>query len=125
METIACLLGGAALLFSGIGLSRLRAPDWTMGHDTAADAKRIIARWAKFQRSVRTLNNGLLMTIGIIMSASGFVPHGNLWVAMWFLILLILLVCIFLAFLDALSSLAGYREAIPEAARRSFGRPPQ
>lgn len=121
METFACLLGGTTLVFCGIGLSKMRAPDWSLGEDSAVQANRIIARWAKFQRSVRSLNNGLLMAMGGIMAGSGVVPHGNVWLGMWFSILLVLLVCIFLAFLDALSSLAGYREALPEAARRSFG----
>ncbi len=124
METIACLLGGAALMLCGLGLSRLRIPDWSLGEDSANQAKRAVARWGKFQRIVRALNNGLLMAMGVIMAASGLVPHGSVWVVLWFSILVVLMTCILLAFLDALSSLAGYREAIPEAARRSFGRQP-
>ncbi len=122
MEMFTCLLGGTALILCGFGLSRLRVPDWSLGEDSAMHAKRVVARWGKFQRGVRLLNNGLLMAMGVAIAIAGIVPHGNTWVALWFTILAVLLVCIFLAFLDALSSLAGYREAIPEAARRSFGR---
>ncbi len=121
MEMYACLIGGAALLLSGIGLSRLAPPDWTMS-DMGFDEGRSIARWSAFQSRVRRSNNLLMMVIGVSIAASGLVPHGNAWLFLWFAILVALLVCILLAFLDALSSLAGYRHAVPEAARRSFSR---
>lgn len=121
MEMYACLIGGAALLLSGFGLSLLAPPDWTMS-GTGLDVERSIARWSAFQWRVRRSNNLLLMAIGVSIAASGLVPHGNAWLFLWFAILVALLVCILLAFLDALSSLAGYRHAVPEAARRSFSR---
>jgi uncharacterized membrane protein len=124
MEMYACLLGGAALVLSGIGLSRLAPPDWAADVDPAFDERRSIARWSVFQSRVRRFNNILLVMIGAGIAASGLIPHGNAWLVLWFAILVALLVCILLAFLDALSSLAGYRQAVPEAARRSFSRAP-
>lgn len=45
--------------------------------------------------------------------------------AIWLLVFLLLITVLFLALLDALFSLVGYRQAVPEAARRSFaGREP-
>ena len=121
MELYACLLGGVALMLSGYGLSRIAPPDWTL-EDNSADAGRSIARWSAFQWRVRRSNNFLLIMIGASIAASGLIPHGNAWLFLWFVILVALLICILLAFLDALSSLAGYRHAVPEAARRSFSR---
>ena len=119
MELYACLLGGVALMLCGFLLSRIAPPDWA-NDDTSDDASRSIARWSAFQWRVRRSNNFLLIVIGAGIAASGLIPHGNAWLFLWFAILVALLVCILLAFLDALSSLAGYRHAVPEAARRSF-----
>jgi hypothetical protein len=60
--------------------------------------------------------------IGVGIAGTGMLPRGNAWLLLWFAILVALLVCILLAFLDALASLAGYKRAVPEAARRSFSR---
>ncbi len=121
MEMYACLLGGVALMLSGFGLSRIAPPDWSID-DAGGDASQSIARWSAFQWRVRRSNNFLLILIGASIAGSGLIPHGNAWLFLWFAILVALLVCILLAFLDALSSLAGYRYAVPEAARRSFSR---
>jgi len=63
-----------------------------------------------------------VVVIGAGIAASGMVPRGSAWLVLWTAILVALLVCILLAFLDALASLAGYKRAVPEAARRSFSR---
>jgi hypothetical protein len=122
MEMYACLLGGAALVLSGLALSRLAPPDWAADVDPAFDEGQSIARWSAFQWRVRRWNNFLLVLIGTGIAASGLMPRGNEWLMLWFAILVALLVCILLAFLDALASLAGYKRAVPEAARRSFSR---
>ncbi len=122
MELYACLLGGVALVLSGLGLSRLSPPDWGADVGPAMDEGKSLARWLAFQRRVRRSNNFLLILIGTGIAASGTLPRGNAWLVLWFAILVALLVCILLAFLDALASLAGYKRAVPEAARRSFSR---
>ena len=66
------------------------------------------------------MNNSLLIAIGAIILATAFVAHGKVWMLLWSGVLLLLLICIFLAMLDAYSSLASYKRALPEAARRSF-----
>jgi hypothetical protein len=119
---IACLLGGAALVLSGLALSRLAPPDWGADVDPEFDEGQSVARWSAFQWRVRRSNNFLLMLIGTGIATSGFLPRGNAWIVLWAAILVALLVCILLAFLDALASLAGYKRAVPEAARRSFSR---
>ena len=122
MELYACLLGGAALVVSGLALSRLAPPDWAADVDPEIDEGQKLARWSAFQSRVRRSNNFLLVLIGTGIAASGMLPRGNVWLVLWFAILVALLVCILLAFLDALASLAGYKRAVPEAARRSFSR---
>lgn len=122
MEMYACFLAGAALVISGLGLSRLAPPDWGADVDPAFDERKSLARWSAFQWRVRRSNNFLLVLIGAAIAASGTLPRGNAWLVLWFAILVALLVCILLAFLDALASLAGYKRAVPEAARRSFSR---
>lgn len=119
MEMSLCLTVGLLLVACGFGLSRLRPPDWA-SEGQLATSGRVIARWASFQRLVRLLNNGLIAIIGLSIATAGVLPHGRMWFLLWCAILVALLVCILLAFLDALSSLAGYRQAIPEAVRRSF-----
>jgi hypothetical protein len=117
-----CLFAGAVLVLSGLGLSRLAPPDWAADVDPAFDEGKSVARWSAFQWRVRRSNNFLLVLIGTAIAASGMLPRGNAWLVLWFAILVALLVCILLAFLDALASLAGYKRAVPEAARRSFSR---
>ncbi len=122
MEIYACWLGGAALVLSGLALSRLAPPDWAADVDPAIEERQKLARWSAFQWRVRRSNNFLLIMIGACIAASGMLPRGNAWLVLWFTIMVALLVCILLAFLDALTSLAGYKRAVPEAARRSFSR---
>lgn len=121
MEDIACIIGGSLLVLSAFWLSRLSPPDWTESGDMSEEPQRAIARWALVQRSVRITNNVLLAIIGGAIAASAFVPHGRTWILLWCTILAAVMLCIFLAMLDAVSSLASYRRALPEAARRSFG----
>ena len=122
MEMYTCLLAGAALVASGLALSRLAPPDWAADVDPELDEGKSLARWSAFQSRVRRSNNFLLVLIGTAIAASGLLPRGNAWLVLWFAILVALLVCILLAFLDALASLSGYKRAVPEAARRSFSR---
>lgn len=120
MEFVACLLGGIALVGCGFGLFRLRPPNWQDDGDFGEENQRMIKRWSKFQHGVRRVNNSLMILIGSLIVTTSFVPHGRAWVLLWSLILVLLLVCILMAMLDAFSSLAGYKRALPEAARRSF-----
>ena len=120
MEFFVCLVGGVALVGCGIALFRLRPPNWQNDGDLAGDHLKAIQWWSAIQRYVRLLNNSLLIMIGIAIAATGFVPHGQAWMLLWITILVLLLACILFAMVDAFSSLAGYRRALPEAARRSF-----
>ncbi|MCA9132377.1 MAG: hypothetical protein KDA45_04460 [Planctomycetales bacterium] len=120
MEFFACVFGGLALIVCGLSLFKLRPPNWESDGDLATAPKRAIARWSFFQRYIRYLNNSLLVVIGVGIVATAFVPHGQRWMLLWTVILVLLLVSILLALLDAMSSLAGYRRALPEAARRSL-----
>jgi hypothetical protein len=125
MEMYTCWLAGAALVASGLGLSRLAPPNWAADVDPEFDEGKSLERWSAFQGRVRRSNNFLLVLIGTAIAASGMLPRGNAWLVLWFSILVALLVCILLAFLDALASLSGYKRAVPEAARRSFSRKTQ
>lgn len=124
MEFIACLAGGIALMVCGVALFWLRPPNWQADGDLVDQQRVAIQRWSRVQTAVRWANNVLLVVIGALIACTAFVPHGRTWMLFWSGILLLLLVCILLAMIDAMSSLAGYRRALPEAARRSFsGRP--
>ncbi len=120
MEFLACIVGGAFLIVCGVGLSKLRPPDWQSDGDLADAHRSALARWSFIQRVVRLVNNSLLALIGVAIMVSSIVPHGRSWMILWSVILMLLLLSIMLAMLDALSSLASYRRALPEAARRSF-----
>ncbi len=122
MEMLLCFLGGFALVACGVFLSRFEPPNWAGDVDPRHREGRSVARWSAFQVRIRRMNNFLLMLIGAAIASTGAVPHGNTWLVLWFTILVALLVCILLACLDAFSSLAGYKNALPEAARRSLGR---
>lgn len=124
MEFIACLAGGIALMVCGVALFWLRPPNWQSDGDLVDQHRVAIQRWARVQIAVRWANNVLLVAIGGLIAATAFVPHGRTWMLFWSGILLLLLVCILLAMIDAMSSLAGYRRALPEAARRSFSGSP-
>lgn len=123
MEFAVCILAGLCLIGSGAYLFKLRPPNWTSDGDLTAEHLKVIERWAGVQRIVRFLNNSLLILIGVAICSVAFVPHGRVWMLGWGLILVMLLVCILFAMIDAFSSLAGYKRALPEAARRSFRTP--
>ncbi len=136
MEFFACILGGLGLIVFSLSLFRIRPPEWhedddngvddgrpgdcalesECGQDRASNVKR-----ARFQRNVRYLNNVLLAIAGGAIVSSAFVPHGRSWMLLWTAILVVLLFCIMFAMIDALTSLAGYRNALPVAARRTLG----
>ncbi|MEZ6136805.1 MAG: hypothetical protein R3C53_18065 [Pirellulaceae bacterium] len=120
MDTVACLVGGAALIACAVGLTYLRPPNWQEDGELLDEHQRAIEYWARVQRVVRQLNNGLLGIIGGAIMASVFVPRGRVWMLLWGVILVMLLICILFAMIDAFSSMASYRRALPEAARRSF-----
>lgn len=114
---------GVSVMASGIGLAFLRPPVWTDGNDCRQE---VIGRWSSFQRAVRRCTNLLVGLTGCMIFVCAFVPpQGRTWMAIWLLVFLLLITVLFLALLDALFSLVGYRQAVPEAARRSFaGREP-
>ncbi len=120
MEFAACLIGGLALMVCGGALFRLRPPNWHSDGELLGAHRTVIERWGMVQRVIRLLNNSLLIVVGVMIFSTAFLAHGRLWMVMWSLILLLLLLAIVFAMVDALSSLAGYRRALPEAARRSF-----
>lgn len=120
MESFVCLVGGSLLAIVGIALFKLRPPNWQNDGELSEHEGRAIRRWYWVQRVVRFCNNIVIVAIGVQIAATSFIPHGRAWMAVWSVILLLLLLCIFLAMVDAMGSLAGYRRALPEAARRSF-----
>lgn len=120
IEDIACIAVGSLLIAAAFWLSRMAPPDWTTHGELLDEPQRVIARWATVQRFVRITNNFMIAIIGGAIAAAAFVPHTRYWMLLWCAILAAVMFCIFLAMLDALSSLAGYRSALPEAARRSF-----
>ncbi len=89
----------------------------------AEDSQRSIARWTRFQAIIRFANNCLLGLIGCLVFSAAFVPRtkgSQAWILLWCVIMTLVMMCVLLAMLDAFSSLASYRSALPEAARRSF-----
>lgn len=117
---IACVVGGCGLIAFSAMLSRLRPPDWNSDGDVSDEHRSALRRWSRFQRLVRLANNALLSIIGGAIVGSAFVPRGRVWGIIWCVILALVLLTILLAMLDAFSSIAGYRRALPEAARRSM-----
>lgn len=122
MEYFACILGGTALIACGVSLFWVRLPNWHENIATLTDPlAKSAARWAVFQRAVRTINNLLLVIAGGGIVTTTFFAHGRTWMLLWTAVLLTLLLCILFAMIDALTSLAGYRRALPIAARQSLG----
>ncbi|MEM7477599.1 MAG: hypothetical protein AAF483_21640 [Planctomycetota bacterium] len=107
----------------GLALARLRPPNWQADGALVDGERMAIQRWARVQQFVRILNNSLICAAGFLIAITGSVPHGKTWLWLWTAILLVLMTCIVLAMVDAISSLAGYKRALPEAARRSLGSP--
>ncbi len=124
MEFFACVAGGLALIGCGVGLFSMRAPSWPQDDSLSDDSRLSIARWSKLQRAVRYLNNGLLIVTGTLIFGTAWAQHGRFWMLLWAAILLMLMISVALAFLDALASLSGYRQALPHAARRALGNDP-
>ena len=120
MESMLCITGGLVMISGAIGLAFLRPPQWMLGMDTSTKGGQSMERVIAFQRGVRRCTNILLALTGGLVFSSAFVPHGRSWMALWLLIFIALLAALMLAGLDAISSMVGYRKAIPEAARRSF-----
>ena len=119
-----CIVTGTALVAVGIALFRIRQPNWKDEGDLVEHHRVAIERWSKVQLYVRSINNCLVILIGTLIFASAFLDRGRkIWGICWLVILALLMVCIILAMIDALSSFAGYRRALPEAARRSFSDP--
>ena len=105
----------------GVGLYFVRTPAWPQEHDAAEQTHEAELRSSRFQIVVRYVNNALVIAIGGLITLTAFVRHGSAWMLLWTVILLLLMVCIVLAVIDALSSLSSYRKALPQAARRSLG----
>jgi hypothetical protein len=121
MVEIACAVGGTLLILCSFGLSRVPTPDWQSEGEFDEKQQKAIGRWAAVQRTVRRTNNILLAVIGCGIIATIFVAADKPRLVLWAAILLLLLLSIGFALLDAVSSLASYRIALPEAARRSLG----
>lgn len=124
MEPWLCIAGGACLIASSFVLSRMRLPDWTDNAEVTPQMGRSLARWSFFQRIVRRCNNWLLALTGVLICLTGFVPHGRAWIMLWLSVLLLIVLVLLLAGLDALSSMASYRRAVPDVARRAFREQP-
>ena len=120
MELILCISGGLLMMGGAVGLAFVRPPQWVFEGEARTQGVKSIQRVAGFQRGVRRCINILLGLTGGVMFFCAFVPHGRTWMALWLLIFVALLITVALAGLDAISSMVGYRKAIPEAARRSM-----
>ncbi|MCC6511452.1 MAG: hypothetical protein IT423_20300 [Pirellulaceae bacterium] len=122
METALCIVGGVLTMSVAVGLSYLRSPQWhnALWEETAKT--RTIAWWGGFQRHIRRCTNLLLGLIGLLVFACAFLPHGRIWMATWLVIFVALMTALFLAGLDALASMVGYRQAVPETARQTLSR---
>lgn len=121
MEFFVCIAGGIALMGCGAGLFLVRAPAWPQEESPPDSDQTSETRRSKFQIAVRYLNNALLIVAGGVIFSTAFVPHGRTWMLLWAGILVLLAMCILLAIVDALTSLSGYRKALPHVARRSLG----
>ena len=121
MESWGCIVIGMALIASSALLSRLRPPDWTKVGPVAPQSDASMERWSSFQRTIRLINNLLLALIGVLIGVTGLMAHTQTWMIVWLCVLLLLMIVVLLACLDAFTSMTGYRRAVPEAARRSFG----
>ena len=121
MEYFACIAGGIALMGCGAGLFLVRAPAWPQDEAPTDKPHDAVTKRSGFQIGVRYLNNFLLIIAGGVIASTPFVPRGRIWMLLWAAILLLLVGCILLALIDALTSLSGYRKALPRAARRSLG----
>lgn len=113
---------GGLVMIGAIALAFVRTPQWMDHSDPASKRGQVIQRWGGIQRVIRRCINAVLGLIGALVFACAFVPQGRAWMAMWLFVFLALLTALLLAGLDAICSIAGYRQAVPEAARRSLAR---
>ncbi len=120
MEFIACIVGGIALIGCGGGLFLIRPPQWPQDASHSDALRGSIERWSKFQRLVRVLNNLILMLAGGTIVLTAVVPRGRIWMLLWSSVLLLLMLSILLAMVDALTSLSGYRKSLPKVTENSL-----
>ena len=119
MQLVLGISGGLVML-GAVALAFVRTPQWMGDADPASKRGQTIQRWGGFQRVIRRCINAMLGLAGALVFACAFVPQGRTWLAMWLFVFLALITALLLAGLDAVCSVAGYRQAVPEAARRSF-----
>ena len=111
MISIACLVGGIALVVASAFLSRMQPPVWENDNVPASKNSR---RWYGVQRGIRFCNNVLMLVMGLLMIGAGLVTPGEIeFVLLWFIIGIIVLLCLLLAFADASASLLNYRRVSP------------
>lgn len=122
METV-CIIVGVSLIAAGLAMFLIPQPNWKDEGELVEHHRVAIERWSKVQRYVRKGNNTLIVLIGVLIYASAFMERNRTWGYLWLAILGLVMLCIVLAMIDAMSSLAGYKRALPEAARRSFSDP--
>lgn len=120
MEQFFCVLLGVCLLIIGIVLTRLQPPDWTSKHLDDAQQRKVNA-CSRLQRIARWINNRLISVIGGLIVVTAAIPHGRNWMVVWSAIFSLLLLCIFLAMVDALSSIWAYRRTLPATIRATLG----
>lgn len=119
-EQLFCVIGGVCLIIAGVALSRLRPPDWSSASMTTLEQQRINT-YSRFQRGIRWINNRLISVIGGLIVCTAAIPHGRNWIIAWSAIFFFLLMCIFLAMLDALSSIFSYKRTLPSTLRSTLG----
>ncbi|MFO1066730.1 MAG: hypothetical protein U0892_22965 [Pirellulales bacterium] len=130
MEMIACIVIGSSLILGSIALAFLRRPEWVPEGESAPIAGEAIAQCTHTQLLLRRTINLLLFLSGLMIIATGFIPHekaagvalAKTWGMLWAGVILLLLVVLVLACFEAGSTIVGYRRAIPDAALRSFRR---
>lgn len=121
MELVLAISGGLVML-GAVALALVRPPQWIQESDPNSRRGQMIRRWGGFQRTIRHCINAVIGLAGALVFACAFVPQGRVWMAMWLFVFLALITALVLAGLDALCSVASYRQAMPEAARRSLAR---
>ena len=119
MELVLGISGGLVML-GALALAFVRAPQWIAESDAVSKRGHMIRRWGGFQRVIRRWINAIVGLIGALVFACAFVPQGRIWIAMWLLVFLALITALVLAGIDALCTIVGYRQAVPEAARRTL-----
>ncbi|MFO0941275.1 MAG: hypothetical protein U0930_10950 [Pirellulales bacterium] len=120
VEQVFCVVGGIAVFLAGIALSRMRSPDWKSDQMTDHE-QRHANKLGQVQRVFRWINNKLICIIGGMIVTTAAIPHGRYWMIAWSAIFFLLLICILLAMLDALSSLFAYRHTLPSTLRGTIG----